>query len=376
MMNNNTNFEAYMRSGNLPARYQAVNDTPYAVLVGGMDASQTNFNIQDVTQFPIPTVASPVYVMIDNEVMKCTSWTANASVGPVTSGLIGGVTRSASFNLWQDGAAKTFSAGTATSHAANVSVRVISATSAPALNHWGSAIILDGGFDTDQGYSYTYQAANIAFPSGIVAGGNTANATVTAFALRLAPSVSNQIPGDLGTRDLVNRAQLILNNMIVNFSGANIGTTTGARYLVEGILNPNNVSTTSTVWQYLYNQPYNATQNPSGAIQPSYTQVAYGNISGNPQYNGQLSFTTYSFAGGGASYATGGERLFAIPVNYTNSGTLDLSKVKQIGNSGIPGFNIYPDGPELLAINITALVPTPGVNATGEIQIQWNESQA
>ena len=68
--------------------------------------------------------------------------------------------------------------------------------------------------------------------------------------------------------------------------------------------------------------------------------------------------------------------MFAIPVNYTNSGQLDLSMVKQLGNSGIPGFNTYPDGPELLAINITALVPnTPG-SVTGEIQVQWNESQA
>jgi hypothetical protein len=187
--------------------------------------------------------------------------------------------------------------------------------------------------------------------------------------MRLAPAVSNQIPGNLGERDLVNRAQLILQNMVVNFSGANIGTTTGARYLVEGILNPNNVSTTATIWQYLFNQPFNQTGNPSAAIQPSYTQVAYGNISGAANQTGQLSFTANT-------YAQGGERLFAIPVNYTNSGQLDLSQVKQIGNSGIPGFNIYPDGPELLAINITALVPTPGIAVTGEIQVQWNESQA
>jgi hypothetical protein len=31
-MNNNLNYEAYMRSGNLPARYQAVNDTPSSYL--------------------------------------------------------------------------------------------------------------------------------------------------------------------------------------------------------------------------------------------------------------------------------------------------------------------------------------------------------
>jgi hypothetical protein len=158
--------------------------------------------------------------------------------------------------------------------------------------------------------------------------------------------------------------------MLVNFSGANVGTTTGARYLIEGILNPNNVSTTGTVWSYLFNSPYSTRDNPSGAAQPSYTQVAYGNITGAANQTGVISFTSNT-------YARGGERLFAIPVNYTNSGQLDLSMVKQLGNSGIPGYNIYPDGPELLCFNITAVVPTqPGVNATGEIQVQWTESQA
>jgi hypothetical protein len=158
--------------------------------------------------------------------------------------------------------------------------------------------------------------------------------------------------------------------MLINFSGNNVSQTTGARYLVEGILNPNNISTTSTTWGYLYNSPYSTANNPSGSIQPSYTQVAYGNISGAVNQTGQISFTANT-------YAQGGERLFAIPVNYTNSGQLDLSMVKQIGNSGIPGYNIFPDGPELLCVNITAIVPTaPGVNVTGEIQIQWNESQA
>ena len=365
-MNNNLNYEAYMRSGNLPARYQAVNDAPYGVLAAAMDASQTTFDLVDVTNFPTPTPDSPVYVMIDNEVLKCTSETANVANAGVQSARITGVTRASTFNLWQDGSNKSFSAGTAATHAANVSVRIISTTCAPALNHWGSAVILDGGFDVDRGYSYTYSLANVAFPTGQTSGSQT----ITAFAMRLAPSVSNQIPGDLGARDLVNRAQLILNTMLVNFSGANIGTTTGARYLVEGILNPNNVSTTATTWSYLYNSPYATRDNPSGAIQPSYTQVAFGNITGAANQTGAISFTSNT-------YARGGERLFAIPVNYTNSGQLDLSTVKQLGNSGIPGYNIYPDGPELLCINITAVVPTaPGVNATGEIQIQWTESQA
>lgn len=380
IMNNNVNYQAYMRSGNLPARYQAINDTPYQILNSnstsylntGINSTDTTFTVFDATHFPAPSPTQPVYVLVDSEIMKCTgitygnivySPTAGGNVQPAT---ITGVTRSATFNLFQDGTNKSFSAGNATVHSSNVSVRVISATNAPSLNHWGSAVILDGGFDTDRGYAYTYQAANVVFPAGTSA----TNTTTTAFAMRLAPSVSNQIPGDLGTRDLVNRAQLILQNMTINFSGPNISTGVGARYLVEGILNPNNVSTTSTTWNFLFNSPYNPTVNPSSSIQPSYTQVAQGNITG------VAGSSNISFVGSNTNYAWGGERLFAIPVNYTNSGQLDLSMVKQLGNSGIPGFNTYPDGPELLAINITALVPNSPGSVTGEIQVQWNESQA
>ena len=376
IMNNNINYKAYMRSGNLPARYEAINDTPLLVLNSnstsylytGINSTDTTFTVFDATQFPPVSPTQPVYVMIENEVLKVTGITYGSSSysnvgGNVTPATLTGVTRAATYNLFQDGANKAFSAGSANVHVSNVAVRIISATNAPSLNHWGSAVILDGGFDTDRGYAYTYQAANVVFPSGV----SSYTATTTAMAIRLAPSVSNQIPGDLGTRDLVNRAQLILQNMIVNFSGANISTGQGARYLIEGILNPNNISTTNTVWGYLFNSGYSASTNPSSAVQPSYAQVAQGNISG-------LS-SNIAFTGVNTTYAWGGERLFAIPVNSTNSGQLDLSMVKQIGNSGIPGFNIYPDGPELLAINITSLVPQTSL-VTGEIQVQWNESQA
>ena len=70
----------------------------------------------------------------------------------------------------------------------------------------------------------------------------------------------------------------------------------------------------------------------------------------------------------------GGERLFAIPISTTNSGVLDLSSVKQIGTSSIPGTGTYPNGPEVLAVHITAL--STSTTPTGEIQVQFQESQA
>ena len=70
----------------------------------------------------------------------------------------------------------------------------------------------------------------------------------------------------------------------------------------------------------------------------------------------------------------GGERLFAIPISTTNQGLLDLSSVKQIGTSAVPGQGTYPNGPEVLGIQITAL--NTQTSPTGEIQLQFFESQA
>ena len=70
----------------------------------------------------------------------------------------------------------------------------------------------------------------------------------------------------------------------------------------------------------------------------------------------------------------GGERLFAIPISTTNSGVLDLSSVKQIGTSSIPGTGTFPNGPEVLAVQLTALATT--TTPVGEIQLQFQESQA
>jgi hypothetical protein len=265
--------------------------------------------------------------------------------------------------------------------------------------------------------------------------------------MRLSPSVSDGIIGDLGVRTLINRAQLTLSNLNIQVSAG--------RYLVEGILNPNNIDSANTNWSGL--------NNLGGGFQPSFTQFATA-----PRYTGEttggvtsslfgstggftksgtkvvfggsairtfagLSLTNVSSSGssanvtvqltaagssytnsstqitvqntgtgyavgdtvkilgtslGGATPAndlnlaiqaittelSGGERLFAIPISTTNSGVLDLSSVKQIGTSGIPGTGTYPNGPEVLAVQVTAL--TTQTSPVGEVQLQFQESQA
>jgi hypothetical protein len=366
--NNNNNYQAWMRTGNLPARYSASNETPSAFLANAMSATDNYMVITDSMQFPTAqlSASTPVYVNIDNEVVTATgviSYSPMTANGMIPANISIGA-RAAGFSMWQDGAIKSFSMGSAEVHNAGNAAVVINNTNAPSLNHWGSAVILDGGFDKDQGYAYTYIAANIAFPTAPT---GTVGNVVTTFAMRLAPSVSNGLPAKLGEAELVNRAQLILNNIVVNFQGTGLAANT-ARYLVEGILNPNNINTTTTVWNYLYNSSTSTINNPSGAVQPSFTQFAANT---NLTQAGTLTYTSGSFA-------QGGERLFAIPINFTNSGLLDLSTVKQLGNSGIPGNNIYPDGPEILVINITALSTLSGLTnpVQGDIQISFAESQA
>jgi len=427
--NNNISNEAYMRSGNLPARYEAINETPVNSLNGAIDNSQTTITLRDATDYPPASVTYPAYVMIDSEVIKYSGKNGNDLTG---------CTRSATFTQWAEGQSRSYTSSAATTHADNAGVILISNTCVPLVSHWGSAVIMDGNFNGDEGFSFTYNRSNYGLPA-------TVGASQTAFLMRLAPSVSNGVIGDLGQRDLINRAQLTLETLTVNVSAG--------RYLVTGILNPNNIDSANTTWSGL--------NNAGGGFQPSFSQFAVA-----PRYNNEttggvqaaplnttggfarsgvmtssssirtfsgLGLTNVSSSGSGANvtvtlqalktvysdtttaisvqnpgtgYAvgdtvkitgnllggsspandlnltvaavsadiTGGERLFAIPIQATGVNNLDLTQIKQIGQSSIPGTGTYPNGPEVLAVVITALSTT--ATPVGEIQLSFQESQA
>lgn len=427
--NNNINYEAYMRSGNLPARYEAINDTPVQGLAVAIDASQTTISLTDATDYPAASVAFPVFVMINSEIIKYTGKTGDTLTG---------CTRGATFTQWIQGQNRSFTSSAATGHAINTGVILISNTCTPVVNHWGSSVIMDGGFDDDEAFQYTYNRTSFGLPA-------TIGEKTLVFAMRLAPSVSNGIIGDLGQRDLINRSQLTL--LSLNIQG------TAGRYLVEGILNPNNIDSANTSWQGL--------NNAGGGFQPSFSQFSVAptyeddtsggltpaplntdggfarsgtkTTSGRARTFSNLTPTVVSSAGTGAvltvqltgpgttygitttainvqnpgaGYAvgdtlkilgnaiggstpandmaltvlaittdiSGGERLFAIPVNAAAGGILDLVAVKQIGTSAIPGTGTYPNGPEVLAVQITAL--TAQSSPVGDVQLSFKESQA
>jgi hypothetical protein len=139
----------------------------------------------------------------------------------------------------------------------------------------------------------------------------------------------------------------------------------GARFLLQGILNPTNVLNAN--WR-----PLNAI---ATSLQPSFTQFVANNI-GVFGAGGGTPNIVYTNQ---ANAAAGGEQLFSIPVSQTNSGFLDLSNIKEITSMVLPGTGSYPNGNEILAIN---LIPAATVGAASttpsnvDIQMTFIESQA
>jgi len=268
--NSNVNSEAYMRTGNQPVRYEVINEGAKNQLSAAINATVTTIPLVDAYWFP-----NAGTVMIDAEMIR---YTGNDGKN------LTGCTRAASLTQFVAGSTRTFTAGVAASHSARAGVVLVSNTITPIISHWGSAFMIDGQFDSDRGYLFNYSASSI-------------QATLeknTAFLIRLAPSVSNAQVGDLGDKELLNRAQLLLQAVSVTTDG--IGATgpngstavTAGGIVIEGILNPSNYPTdpTKITWTGLASS--------AAGGQPSFAQIAPG---GSVTWSGNFSQTTATVQG-------------------------------------------------------------------------------
>ena len=258
--NSNTNTEAYMRTGNLPVRYEVENVGSRGRLLSNINSSVTSIPLSadDLEFFP-----NSGTVYIDNELINYTKKSSSA---------LENCTRSAALTQFVAGSNRSFTGSVAESHTAGTGVILVSNTITPNISHWGSAFLTDGRFDEDRGYIFNYLASGI----------NVTTERTTAFLLRLAPSVSNAVTGDLGEKELLNRAQLLINSVTcVSDTG------TGA-IVIEGVLNPTNYPTdpTKITWTGL--------QNAAAGGQPSFAQVASG---GSVTWSGSSSQTTANTLG-------------------------------------------------------------------------------
>jgi len=216
-----------------------------------------------------------------------------------------------------------------------ISVELLGATSVPQISHWGSSVIMDGLYDDDRAYVYTVGTrTGRQIDSG---------ETKAILALRVAPSVDNGIPGEFGSRELVNRMQLVLRGAEISASGP---------FYVELILNP--TITIAANWL-----------NVGGT---SLAQYAVLNT------NAEL---------------VGGEVIYGF---YADAGVAayDLTRVKEISNSILGGgtgqlsvasgsnpTGVFPDGPEVLAVQVTNIAGGRGSNNRyADARFSWTEAQA
>jgi hypothetical protein len=276
--NSNVNTEAYMRTGNQPVRYEVINEGARGRLSASMDSSQTTIPLTAELAYWFPNSGT---VYIDNELIQ---FAGNDGVN------LTGCTRASQLTQFTAGSQRNFSAGTAASHTSGTGVILVSNTITPNISHWGSAFMIDGQFDSDRGYIFNYAATAV-------------SASVdkrTAFLIRLAPSVSNAQTGDLGDKELLNRAQLLLSSIAI----ASDSVAGGGGIVIEGVLNPQNYPTdpTKITWTGL--------SSSAAGGQPSFAQIASG---GSVSWSGNVSTSTANVQG--AFTTTAVAKSFAAATN-------------------------------------------------------------
>ena len=387
IINNNVNTEAYMRSGNLPARYESESRPPTTKITTTLGASDTTVGVASTAGFPPAGTLcirnAETYEYVNYAGIGTTAFTGltrgrsgNASLAltvAVGSNVATGTTTNLQVGqriisstgipdgtyISSIGVGTVYLSQAATTSNPTVAAVPMGATSGqtfnysatdpvavelafptygPSISHWGTSVIMDGRFDDDKSLVFVYGQR-----SGTTIG---ANATKALFSIRVSPSVDNGISATFGARELINRMQLTLRALDV----AAIPASGNANLLVEAFLNATPVGT-ATTWT-------NAVGNITGRINSSLAQIADYSTVSTTVSGGEV--TAGFFVGSGAN-------------------SIDLSQVRDLGNSILGGggttssTNIYPDGPDTLTIVVTNLT-SQSCNVFG--RLSWTEAQA
>lgn len=380
MVNNNVNYEAYMRSGNLPARYETNTFANVTYITANVSSGDSVINVQTTSGWPSAGTLW-VHNVTQSEFMNFTGKTATSFTG-LTRGQAGGTltvtttanstvltaastsgvqvgqfvygtgipenafvsayvtntsvtlseaaTASGSISaifapLGQTAQAFTYSA------TAPISVELHSPQFAPTISHWGTSVIMDGRYDDDKSFVFT-SGMTTALAIG-------AGATNVLMSFRIAPVVHNGVAGTaIGQRELINRMQMVLRQLDLFSNG---------QFLVTLVLNGI----------------------PSAG---AWTNVGGSSLA---QYINHAATTTIS----------GGETIYGFYLN-TSGGTtnytttsVELNLVRDLGNSILGGGgaaiagSIYPNGPDVVSI-VCRNLSASSSNVYG--RLSWTEAQA
>jgi hypothetical protein len=204
----------------------------------------------------------------------------------------------------------------------------------PEINHWGTSAIMDGGFSPDKSFIFT---KGMSVPQLI-----QPNTTRALMSFRIAPSASQGIGGPgLGVREIINRMQLLPYQLDV--------------YANQGML-------MSFVLNATANNSANTWENVGGS---SLTQFVF-------------------HANGTTLLANTGEPVFGFYLNSQGTNVYsstqqDITQLTALGHSinggGTANTNsgIYPDGPDVLTLVAQNISPAA---CFIQARMSWNEAQA
>jgi hypothetical protein len=82
---------------------------------------------------------------------------------------------------------------------------------------------------------------------------------------------------------------------------------------------------------------------------------------------------TVTFEFGTPGYALPGETVFSFIAVPGERATVDFSALKELTNTPLGGRGTYPNGPDVLAINV---FKSSGAATTANIILKWGEAQA
>ena len=375
MPNNNVNTSAYMRSGNLPGRFEAINYGPTTRLTAGASIARGSaFGSSDGTLYVEDAVNWPSsgWILVKDNV-NC-EMISYSNIGEYNSSArgypISGLSRRTSWTYAGVNPAGSFSSSAYTLGGTSsnvtftpdpslggvgsngqVSVSYVYSDCAPVVSHWGVSVIMDGRYDDDKSIIFT---AGMNRYMNVTAGNQR-----PLLAIRIAPSADSGIGKNFGIREIVNRMQLTLNSMEVSSQGL---------FLIEGILNPQTITggglTFPTNWETV--------SVGSGSL----AQVVY--FDNTAAYSATAATSTGAFTGGDRAFAFYAEN--GGGANYSAT-SFDLSRARDLGTSILSGDGQagtlnpgFPVGPDVLLITARNLSASTASNIAA--RISWTEAQA
>ena len=341
-IHNNKLNEAYMRSGNVPARYEVLNKgiptyVPSLFHWGTSVIMDGGFDDDDSYLF----TASGKTLTFTNGDSDTADTNANSSLYSQRVG----------WRYYNYYVRLAF----ATSDASKFQTGVPLYTDDGALN--GEAVSFTG-YSGGTFYVYILVSSGYSAPGSypVVASGTTVNigaptagasgvdltSRIPLISIRLAPSADNNLIGELGERDIINRMQLKMQEL-----GISVSHDASISVVLNGSLS---------------NLAYDNVGTPSLS-----QYIAHD--AGDTIEEGTL---IYQFRASGGSEDAAGRRL-------TASNAFDLSTLTDLGNSILGGDGVFPNGPDIITI-AASVINTAQIDKTSAFQvasrISWAESQA